>query len=62
MFDRHKEEEGGDIKELILRYHNLKQGRSNSYIEEDDFERIIEHFDEKDEIGETTTNALFKSP
>lgn len=57
MFDRHKEEEGGDIKELILRYHNLKQGRANAYIEEDDFERIIEHFDEKDEIGEAIQAA-----
>ena len=35
MFDHHKEEESGDIKELILRYHNLKQGRANAYIEED---------------------------
>lgn len=57
MFDRHKEEEGGDIKELILRYHNLKQGRANAYIEEDDFERIIEHFDEQDEIGEAIQAA-----
>ncbi len=57
MFDRHKEEEGGDIKELILRYHNLKQGRANAYIEEDDFERIIEHFDEQDEIVEAIQAA-----
>ena len=57
MFDRNKEEEGGDIKELILRYHNLKQGRANAYIEEDDFERIIEHFDEQDEIGEAIQAA-----
>ena len=57
MFDRHKEEEGGEIKELILRYHNLKQGRANAYIEEDDFERIIEHFDEQDEIVEAIQAA-----
>jgi tetratricopeptide (TPR) repeat protein len=57
MFDRHKEEEGGDIKELILRYHNLKQGRANAYIEEDDFERLIAHYDELDEIGEAIQAA-----
>ena len=57
MFDHHKEEESGDIKELILRYHNLKQGRANAYIEEDDFERIIEHFDEQDEIAEAIQAA-----
>ena len=57
MFDRQKEEDRGDIKELILRYHNLKQGRANAYIEEDDFERIIEHYDEQDEIEEAIQAA-----
>ncbi|MEN9700921.1 MAG: hypothetical protein RIR55_224 [Bacteroidota bacterium] len=57
MFDRHKEEEGGDIQELMLKYHNLKHGRANAYIEEDDFERIIEHLDEKDEIVEAIQAA-----
>ena len=57
MLDRHKEEDGGDIQELMLKYHNLKHGRANAYIEEDDFERIIEHLDEKDEIGEAIQAA-----
>ena len=57
MFDRQKEEEGGDIQELILRYQNLKQGRANAYIEEDDFERLIAHYDEQDEIGEAIQAA-----
>ena len=57
MLDRQKDEEGGDIKELMQRYHNLKQGRANAYIEEDDFERIIEHLDEKDEINEAIQAA-----
>ena len=57
MFDHHKEEEGGDIQELMLRYHNLKYGRANAYIEEDDFERIIEHLDEKDEMNEAIEAA-----
>ena len=59
MFDRHKEEDGGDIQELMLRYQNLKQGRANAYIEEDDFERIIEHLDEQDEIVEAIQAAEF---
>ena len=57
MFDNHRDEEGGDIQELMLRFQNLKLGRTNSYIEEDDFERIIEHLDEKDEIGEAIQAA-----
>jgi len=52
MFEPHKDEEGGDIQDLLQRYQNLKNGRSNAYIEEDDFERIIAHLDEKDELGE----------
>jgi tetratricopeptide (TPR) repeat protein len=52
MFDQHKEENGIDINTLMLKYDNLKQGRANAYIEEDDFERIIEHLDEKEEIVE----------
>jgi tetratricopeptide (TPR) repeat protein len=57
MLDRHKEEDGNNIQELMLKYHNLKHGRANAYIEEDDFERIIEHLDEKDEIGEAIQAA-----
>lgn len=57
MFDNHRDEEGGDIHELMQRYQNLKLGRTNSYIEEDDFERIIEHLDEKDEILEAIEAA-----
>ena len=49
MLDRQNDEGGGDIKELMQRYQNLKLGRANAYIEEDDIERIIEHLDEKDE-------------
>jgi tetratricopeptide (TPR) repeat protein len=57
MLDRNKEEDGRDIKELMLKYHNLKHGRANAYIEEDDFERIIEHLDEKDEMVEAIQAA-----
>ncbi len=57
MFNQHKDEEGGDIIELMQRFHNLKHGRANAYIEEDDFERIIEHLDERDEINEAIEAA-----
>lgn len=57
MFEPHRDEEGGDIQDLLERYQNLKNGRSNAYIEEDDFERIIEHLDEKDELHEAIEAA-----
>jgi tetratricopeptide (TPR) repeat protein len=57
MFEPHHDEEGGDIQALLVKYHNLKNGRANAYIEEDDFERIIEHLDDKDEIAEAIEAA-----
>ncbi len=39
-----------DIGELLLQYQKLKQGKEHAFIEEDAFERIIEHFDSNDDI------------
>ena len=50
MFNNEFEDENGDIQDLLLRYQNLKTGKAPSYIEEDDFEKIIAHLDEKDAI------------
>jgi tetratricopeptide (TPR) repeat protein len=41
-----------ELKELLVQYENLRAGRSNSFIEKEGFERIIEHFDEKDKLNE----------
>lgn len=57
MFDPQSDDESRDIQELMQRYHNLKNGRGNAYIEEDDFEKIIEHLDDKDEISEAILAA-----
>jgi len=43
-----------DLQEILKRYENLKKGRSQSYIDEESFEKIIDYFDEKEDIG----NAL----
>jgi tetratricopeptide (TPR) repeat protein len=40
------------LKELLRQYQNLKNGRTHSFLEEDDFERIIDYFDEKDDLPE----------
>ncbi|MFX7052591.1 hypothetical protein ABTH91_21390, partial [Acinetobacter baumannii] len=45
------------LKELLQQYQNLKQGRSHSFIEEDAFERIIDYYDEKDDLTEALTAA-----
>lgn len=38
------------LQELLKLYQNLKSGRQVSFIEEEDFERIIDYFDEKDDM------------
>lgn len=40
-----------ELRELLLQYNNLKAGRGNSFIEEDGFERIIDHFDDKEQFN-----------
>lgn len=39
-----------EIKELLKRYENLKNGRQHSFIEEESFEKIIEYFQEKEDV------------
>jgi tetratricopeptide (TPR) repeat protein len=43
--------DNSELQELLKRYENLKKGRSNSYIDEESFEKIIDYFDEKEDIG-----------
>ncbi|MEP7109944.1 MAG: tetratricopeptide repeat protein [Ferruginibacter sp.] len=39
-----------ELRELLLQFDNLRSGRSNSFIEEDSFGKIIDYFDEMDEL------------
>ncbi len=40
-----------ELQEILKRYENLKKGRSQSYIDEESFEKIIDYFDEKEDIS-----------
>ncbi|MGH2648364.1 MAG: tetratricopeptide repeat protein [Ginsengibacter sp.] len=40
-----------EMKELLLQYNNFKNGRKFNFIEEESFERIIDHFDESDDLA-----------
>jgi tetratricopeptide (TPR) repeat protein len=40
-----------ELKELLLQYDNLKKGKSFSFIEEESFERIIDYYDEKEQLA-----------
>ena len=50
MKDNPYREDRDQIKELLKQYENLKNGRSNSFIEEESFEKIINYFQEKDDL------------
>lgn len=39
-----------EMRELLRQFNNLKEGFSHSFIDEESFERIIDHFDDKDEL------------
>ncbi|HAO46760.1 MAG TPA: tetratricopeptide repeat protein [Ferruginibacter sp.] len=39
-----------EIKALLQQFDNLKTGKSNSFLEEESFERIIDYFDEKEQL------------
>ena len=50
MKENHYRQYREEMKEMILQYNNFKSGKKFSFIEEDSFERIIDYFDEKDEL------------
>lgn len=40
-----------ELRELLQQFENLKTGKPNSFIEEDSFERIIDYYDEKEQLS-----------
>jgi tetratricopeptide (TPR) repeat protein len=50
-------EDREEMKELINQYLNLKHGKSHSFLEEDAFERIIDYYDDKDDVAEAMEAA-----
>jgi tetratricopeptide (TPR) repeat protein len=53
------------IRELLRQYENLKNGRQHSFIEEDAFEKIIDYYQEKEDLlkaMEVVTSACEQYP
>lgn len=40
-----------EMRELLRQFENLKNGRAHSFIEEENFERLINYFDEKEDMA-----------
>jgi tetratricopeptide (TPR) repeat protein len=43
-------EDREELNELLRQYENLRFGRQHSFLEEESFEKIINHYDEKDDL------------
>lgn len=50
-------EDRDQIRELLNQYENFKNGRKHAFIEEDAFERIIEYYQENENLSEATAAA-----
>ena len=43
-------ENDNELRELLKQFENLKRGKSHSYLDEESFEKIIDYFDEKEDM------------
>ena len=48
-----------EIRELLQQYDNLKKGHSHSFLEEDAFERIIDYYDELEQLPQALEAASY---
>ena len=50
MKEHPSREDNEELNELLRKYENLKRGRSQSYLDEEAFEKIIDHFDDREDL------------
>jgi tetratricopeptide (TPR) repeat protein len=59
MSENSYREEREEMRELLRQFENLKIGRKHSFLEEEAFERIVDYYDEKDDIPQAMEAAEF---
>jgi tetratricopeptide (TPR) repeat protein len=52
MRDNSFGEDKDEMRELIRQFQNLKSGRANSFLEEDAFEKIVDYFDDIEDLSQ----------
>ena len=52
MRDNSFGEDKDEIRELIRQFQNLRSGRGNSFLEEDAFEKIVDYFDDIEDLAQ----------
>ncbi len=50
MHDNPYKQNNEELDAILLEYNNLRQGRQHSFIEEESFEKIIDYFDDREDI------------
>jgi len=51
------QEDREELKELLQQYNHLKAGRQHSFLEEESFERIIDYFDDQEDLPQALEAA-----
>lgn len=57
MRDHSFRQDREELKELLRQYENMKAGRRHSFLEEESFERIIDYFDDRNELAQAMQAA-----
>ena len=57
MSENFYREDKDELRELLNQYENLRTGRQHTFLEEEAFERIIDHYDEKDQLSKAMEAA-----
>ena len=57
MRDNPLGEDKEEIRELVKQFHNLKSGRGHSFLEEEAYEKIIDYFDDLEDLPQAIEAA-----
>ena len=57
MKENSSQYESEDLKELLKQYQNLRAGYNHSFIDEESFEKIIDYFDDVEELPQALEAA-----
>lgn len=51
MQDHLSRNDRDELNELLRQYENLKNGRNHTFLDEEAFERVIDHFDDNEDLS-----------
>ncbi|HVK49322.1 MAG TPA: hypothetical protein VM488_15790, partial [Pseudobacter sp.] len=57
MRDNPSSQNNDEIKELVKQFLNLKNGKSHSFLDEESFEKIIDYYDDEEDLQQALIAA-----